>query len=131
MNKLISTLPLIFLVFLAGCSAYGPKTTTKTETPTVTTGTEKIVEITSAGFTPSTLTINAGDTVTFVNKDVVPHWPASAVHPTHCEYRGCGVFDAKKGLSQGEPYSIVFDVAGSWKYHDHLNPEVTGVIVVQ
>ena len=85
MNNLIFTLPLIFLVFLAGCSTYGPKTTTTTETPPVTTGAEKIVEITSAGFTPSTSTINVGDKVTFVNKDVAPHWPASAVHPTHCE----------------------------------------------
>lgn len=131
MNKLVFTLPLILVVFLAGCAAYGPKTTTGTETPAVTTGAEKVIEITSAGFDPSTLTISVGDIITFINKDTAPHWPASTVHPTHCEYKGCGVFDAKKGLAQGEPYSIVFDLAGNWKYHDHLNSGVTGVIVVQ
>lgn len=126
------TLSLIFVMFLAGCAAYGPKATTEaTETPTVTTGAEKIVEITSTGFSPNTLTINAGDKVIFVNKDGAPHWPASAVHPTHCEYKGCGVFDARKGLAQDESYPMVFDVTGSWKYHDHLNPGMTGIVVVQ
>ncbi len=89
------------------------------------------IEITPTGFSPNTITIKAGSMVTFTNKDTAPHWPASAIHPTHCEYKGCGVFDAKKGLAQGESYSMVFDLAGNWRYHDHLNPSMTGTIVVQ
>ncbi|MBI1978956.1 MAG: hypothetical protein HYS62_02745 [Candidatus Aenigmarchaeota archaeon] len=131
MNRLIFTLPLIFVVFLAGCAAYGPKETTETETPTAITGAEKIVEITSTGFSPNLLTINVGDKVVFVNRDNAPHWPASDVHPTHCEYKGCGVFDARRGMAQGESYPMVFDLAGNWRYHDHLNPGMTGNIIVQ
>ena len=87
-----------------------------------------IVEITSSGFIPKALTINSGNTVVFANKDSSSHWPASAVHPTHQLYPG---FDARHGLAENEEYSFKFDKKGSWKYHDHLNPSLTGTIVVQ
>jgi plastocyanin len=91
------------------------------------------VEIDSDGFSPNEIKIKAGDTVTWVNKDTVPHWPATAAHPTHTVYPGsditkCGtaaqasIFDACKGLAQGESYSFKFDQKGDWKYHDHLKP---------
>ena len=50
-----------------------------------------VVKITDKGFEPSTLTINAGDTVKFENKSSDDAWPASNVHPTHQLYPG---FDA-------------------------------------
>ncbi len=125
---------LIGVVFVSGCTQYGGQQTQPT-TPTQPTA-GNTVEITSSGFSPSTLTINAGDTVTFVNKDSRPHWPASAVHPTHTVYPesgGCigSKFDACKGLAQDETFSFKFDQKGTWKYHDHLNPGLTGTIVVQ
>ena len=93
----------------------------------------KRVEITANGFSPSEIKIKKGDTITWVNKDSTPHWPASAAHPTHTVYPGsdiqkCGtaaqsrIFDACKGLSPGESYSFKFDQAGTWKYHDHVKP---------
>ena len=88
---------------------------------------ENIVEVTSSGFSPKTLEINAGDTVRFVNKDSSKHWPASDFHPTHRLYPG---FDALRGLAQGEEYSFKFDKKGSWTYHDHLNPGTKGTIIV-
>jgi plastocyanin len=98
------------------------------------------VIITSSGFSPRTLTIKVGDTVTWVNKDSVPHWPASDVHPTHRLYPGSGIekcgsgeeiFDACKGLAPGETFSFTFKHKGTWPYHDHLNPGLTGTIIVQ
>lgn len=95
-----------------------------------------IVEVTSSGFSPSTLTINASDTVTFVNRDTLTHWPASDVHPTHTLYPesgGCigSKFDACRGLEQGEIFPFTFNVAGTWTYHDHLSPGFTGTIIVR
>lgn len=101
-----------------------------------------VIEITSSGFSPSVLTINKSDTVTFVNRDTAEHWTASANHPMHTVYPGSGIekcgtaeqpqiFDACKGLSQGETFSFKFDNVGTWKYHDHLNPSSTGTIIVQ
>ncbi len=94
------------------------------------------VEITATGFSPQSLVVKAGDTVTFVNKDSALHWPASALHPTHNEYPepgGCigSKFDSCKGLEQGESFSFKFDVKGTWRYHNHLNPTMFGSITVE
>lgn len=98
--------------------------------------TTKMVGITSAGYSPSTLTIKAGDTVVFQNNDADIHWPASAVHPTHTAYPesgGCigSKFDACAGLAQSETFSFTFNQKGTWLYHDHLNPSLTGSITVE
>ena len=100
------------------------------------------IKITSSGFSPKSLTINQGDTVTFVNDDLISHWPASAMHPTHTVYPGsdirkCGtsegenIFDACKGLSKEESFTFTFNEQGSWGYHDHFNPSLTGRIIAQ
>ena len=127
---------LIVAVFVSGCTPYGGQQT-KPTTPTQQISTaENTVEITSSGFSPNTLTINVGDTVTFVNKDTASHWPASGVHPTHTVYPesgGCigSTFDACKGLAQGGTFSFKFNQKGTWGYHDHLNSGLTGTIIVQ
>lgn len=97
---------------------------------------ENAIEITSSGFEPRILTIDAGDTVTFVNREARPSWPASTVHPTHTIYPeggGClgSAFDACRGLREGESYSFTFDIEGSWDYHDHLRPSLVGTIIVR
>ncbi len=103
---------------------------------------ENIVEITSAGFNPKTLTIQAGETVIFANKDSTAHWPASNVHPIHTTYPGssiekCGtadeaaIFDACGALAEGEEYSFTFSRTGRWPFHDHRNPGKGGTIVVE
>ncbi len=157
---LILALFLIAAVAISGCSGYGGSQTTpppvsgqqpsaQPETPPAppnepepVAASEKTVEITAAGFSPNPLTIKAGDTVTFVNKDTAQHWPASAVHPAHTVYPGsdinkCGtaeaatIFDSCNGLATGETFEFTFTHVGSWKYHDHLNPSLWGTIVVE
>lgn len=86
------------------------------------------ISITDTGFSPATLTVAAGTTVTFVNNGQAPHWPASDPHPTHTALAG---FDAKRGLQTGETYSFTFAQAGTWGYHDHLNAQLTGSVTVQ
>ncbi|MDO8466932.1 MAG: hypothetical protein Q7S83_02200 [bacterium] len=85
------------------------------------------VFITTTGFEPPMIQVAAGAKVTWLNKDIRPHWPASASHPTHLVLPG---FDSLGGLSEGESYSFVFEKAGSWKYHDHLNPGMGGAVEV-
>ena len=87
-----------------------------------------VVKITDSGFEPSTLTVNSGDTVKFENKSSDDAWPASNVHPTHQLYPG---FDAKKPLLPGDSYEFTFTKTGSWGYHNHLEPDVQGTIVVK
>ncbi|MBI2594782.1 MAG: cupredoxin domain-containing protein [Candidatus Colwellbacteria bacterium] len=92
------------------------------------TGEAAVVTYTDNGFSPATLTVKKGETVTFKNNSGKSFWPASAVHPTHTVYPE---FDAKQGIAPGAAYSFTFSRTGSWKYHNHLNPSLTGTITVQ
>jgi plastocyanin len=91
-------------------------------------GNGNVVSMEAAGFSPSTLTVESGETVTFENASDEDKWPASNVHPTHELYPD---FDAKNAVLSGESYSFRFERAGRWGYHDHLNPDVQGTIVVE
>ena len=66
---------------------------------------------TDSGFSPASVEISAGDSVTFTNNASRTMWVASAMHPTHSMYPekssdNClgSSFDACKDLSQGESW---------------------------
>jgi hypothetical protein len=85
------------------------------------------IGMTDAGFSPGQLEILAGDTVIFENTGETDHWPASNVHPTHELYLD---FDVRKPVPPGGAWSFIFFRPGIWGFHDHLNPQNTGQIVV-
>lgn len=85
------------------------------------------VTITASGFSPSTITISAGEMVMWVNNDIKNHWPASDPHPQHTDYSG---FDSL-GISSGSSWSFKFNATGTWNYHDHNLPTRKGIVVVQ
>ena len=107
-----------------------------------TAATENVIEMSSSGFSPSTLNKNVGETVTFTNVDgSTSLWPATDIHPTHKIYPGsdidkCGtaeenlIFDSCGPVASGESYSFTFDDAGTWKYHDHRRASRIGTIIV-
>jgi len=154
MNKIFLVLVILGVMFIVGCN-YGSTTSTfpapgfedEVDEMVVADGSdgatenrEHIVEVSSEGFNPNTLTIDKGDIVRFIVSGVGSHWPASAVHPTHKMYPGsdigkCGggenIFDACKGLIDGDEFSFQFNEVGSWKYHDHLSLSSTGIVVVE
>lgn len=107
--------------------ADGPSVSVDAGEPS-TVGEELRISMDETGFTPETVTVSPGTTVIFVNNGQGPHRPASAVHPTHEVLPG---FDSKRGLTTGESYSFTFTQAGNWKFHDHLNPQFTGSVVVE
>lgn len=86
------------------------------------------ITMSEEGFSPATVTVTTGATVTFVNNGQAAHWPASGIHPTH---QLLPAFDAKQGLGTGDTYSYTFTKAGTWRCHDHLMPQFTCTIVVQ
>lgn len=91
--------------------------------------TTKVHEIilTDEGFEPSEITIEVGDTVTFINKLESDFWPASDIHPTHEIY---SEFDPQEPLPPGSKWSFTFSEVGEWDFHDHLAPLYIGVIEV-
>lgn len=102
----------------------------------------KLITYTNGGYSPSTLNIQIGDTVTFQNDSSEAMWSASGMHPTHTLYSGTSrsnhcpdlnntSFDACKGYLPGTAWSFTFTKVGTWKYHNHLNPTFLGTIVVE
>lgn len=97
--------------------------------PTTTPALNKVtVSIDDTGFTPSTLTIKSGTTVTFVNNGQGLHWVASDPHPTHTGLAG---LDVRKGLATGEAFSFQFTKPGTFGIHDHLSTTLKATILVQ
>jgi plastocyanin len=80
----------------------------------------KSVAIQDFAFGPRTVTINAGDRVTWTNRDSVEH-TATARN---------GSFDTGL-LGQGESRSVRFTVAGTYRYVCTPHPTMTGTIVVR
>ena len=104
-------------------------------------GRELKVIISEEGFEPKSFELSQGDTVVFENAGEEPHWPASNIHPTHRMYPASGneycgseeaseSFDACGGLMPGDTYAFTFNFPGTWRFHDHLNPEFSGKVNV-
>ena len=85
------------------------------------------VTITASGFAPQTITVKVGDSVTWMNSDTENHTVHSAPHPVHTAYPPLNLGVIKNGESK----SLTFPTAGTYKYHDHLNPSLIGSVTVQ
>lgn len=88
---------------------------------------KNVVNITSSGFLPKDITVKVGESVTWVNEDTVGHTVNSAVHPTHLVYPPLNLGTIKPGVQ----VSLNFPKAGTYQYHDHLNPSLTGSVIVE
>ncbi len=131
---------LILLLFLAAC---GPATVAASPTPaamdpgmtmtaparapTTVDGTASAevvsgphVVIDNFTFTPNTLTVTVGMTVTWVNQDDTPHRVASTDN----------VF-ASDALDTGDRYTYRFTAPGTYRYYCSIHPKMTGTIIVQ
>ncbi len=92
----------------------------------------------AGGFSPSSITIKKGGTVTWVNKDTGQMWVASANHPTHTVYSGTTLQqhcdtqsnDSFDQCQNGTSYSFQFTKLGKWNYHNHSNASKFGSVTV-
>lgn len=91
------------------------------------TGEKGAISYADTGFSPQSLTVKSGTTVTFTNVSAQPMWVASDVHPTHQLLPG---FDELKSVGKGESYSYTFTKVGTWTFHNHMNPSDKGTVVV-
>ena len=78
------------------------------------------VKIDNFSFGPETLTIPVGTTVTWTNRDDIPHTVVSTD----------GVFKSKV-LDTDEKFSFTFSKAGTYAYFCSIHPKMTGKVVVQ
>jgi plastocyanin len=102
----------IMAVAALGLVFAAPASTASTATATV--------QITATRFVPGTVTITAGDSVTWRNADKAPHQVVA----------NGGQF-ASPILAAGKTYSHPFARSGTYHYHDGLHPTVRGTVVVK
>ena len=79
------------------------------------------IAIASFAFTPASVTVKAGTTVKWTNKDGAPHSIVSSD----------GQFAASAVLSNGGSYQLKFDKPGTYNYACGLHPSMSGQIIVQ
>ena len=78
------------------------------------------VVIRSFAFAPATDTVQAGDTVRWINQDVVPHTATSRI----------GGFDSGT-LESGQDWRYVARTPGTFAYECTLHPTMRGTLVVR
>jgi len=78
------------------------------------------VKIDNFSFGPAELTVPAGTTVTWINRDDIPHTVVSTDK----------VFKSKV-LDTDEKFSFTFSKAGTYPYFCSIHPKMTGKIIVQ
>ena len=79
------------------------------------------IEIKGYAFNPSTLTIKAGDSVTWTNKDSTQHTVTS----------DSGTELNSQYLSNSQSYSHTFTQSGNFPYHCKPHPGMEGEIIVE
>jgi plastocyanin len=81
-------------------------------------GTQVVVD--NFSFAPATATVPVGTTVTWTNRDDIPHNVVSLEQKFKSQV-----------LDTDEKFSHTFDVAGTYKYYCSIHPRMTGQIVVR
>ena len=79
------------------------------------------VTIDNFTFNPQNLTVKAGTTVTWTNRDDIPHGIASANN----------AFKKSKALDTDDSFSFTFTTPGTYQYFCYIHPNMTGKIVVE
>ena len=94
-----------------------PSSSSSTQSPQTTSS----VTIANFAFTPASITVKKGTTVTWTNQDSTAH--------TVTETDGQ---DGPKSseLGNGQAYSFTYNTAGTFKYHCSIHPDMTGTVTV-
>ena len=107
------------LTVAAGCT--GGSGAQPSDPRTATAATHQVV-IDNFTFSPPTLTVPVGATVTWINRDDVPHTATSTAKPK--------LFDSG-ALDTDDRYTHAFTEPGTYPYFCAVHPKMTGQIIVK
>ena len=79
------------------------------------------ISIDNFTFNPQSLTVKAGTTVTWTNKDDIPHGIASSTN----------AFAKSKALDTDQSFSFTFTTPGTYQYFCYVHPHMVGTVVVE
>lgn len=80
------------------------------------------VKIDNFSFAPAALTVQAGTTVTWTNRDDIPHTVVNTDEPKAFK---------SKVLDTDQTFSFTFTKAGTYAYFCSVHPKMTGKVIVQ
>jgi plastocyanin len=121
MKGIIAVSMLLFgVLVLSGCGSNGASSTS---VPAVapaqrTTVSSNNINIQNFAFSPETLTVTKGTTVTWINNDSAPHQIKSAT------------FNSGQ-LGKGQSFSFTFNDVGAFDYSCAIHPSMLGKIIVE
>lgn len=79
------------------------------------------ISIDNFTFSPAKLTVKAGTTITWTNKDDIPHGIGSSN----------SAFARSKALDTDDAFSFTFTTPGTYQYFCYIHPHMVGTIVVE
>lgn len=85
------------------------------------------ITLTNNGFSPETLTILKGATVTWINNSGSEATVNSDPHPLHTAYPPLNLGQ----FNDGDTLQLSFNKPGRYGYHNHFDATQTGTIIVQ
>jgi plastocyanin len=97
-------------------------------------GTSASVTIRDYAFSPATITIKAGGSVTWTNDGPSSHTVSSdsmGVFDSGMLSPPMASMDPYGGTSSGQTYGMAFQTPGTYKYHCSNHPTMHGTVVVQ
>jgi Plastocyanin len=114
----ILIIPALMCIFclLSSCTTKNDPVMNKTSTTT--TGGNNVL-IQSSAFSPATITVTAGEMVTWTNKDAIAHTVTSDTP----------LFDSGSIAANGV-YSYTFTTVGTYHYHCTFHSMMTGIVIV-
>jgi len=80
------------------------------------------VKIDNFSFSPAALTVAAGTTVTWINRDDIPHTVVSSDDPKVLR---------SKALDTDDRFSFPFAKDGTYSYFCSIHPQMAGKVAVQ
>jgi plastocyanin len=116
---LLLVIILMVITLVSGCSGYSSQPS-KTSSNGASPVSANSVTLSNFSFSPATLTVKAGTTITWTNKDSV----------THTIISDTGAFSSGN-LSNGATFSYTFANRGSFAYHCSIHPTMKGTVIVE
>jgi len=89
--------------------------------------TAAIITYTDDGFSPATVTVVAGSTITVENESSGELEFKSGKHPAHNDNTELN----QEEINSGESLSFTVNKVGTWGYHNHYDADKKGTIVVR
>ncbi len=119
---LLLAITIITITLLAGCSSNSTQSTkpATSTSPTTSATSSNQVNISGLAFSPQTLTVAKGTTVTWTNNDSTTHTVTS----------DSGVWDSGD-LAPGKTFSFTFNQTGTFPYHCKIHTFMTAKVIVQ